>query len=149
MNVIQRFDGTEYRFLSNFYPAPIQYVGVQWKTSEHAYQATKTLNYADWTKIYLAPTPGAAKRAGRQAEIRKDWDLIKVDRMREIVRAKFAQHFDLAQKLLDTGDSALVEGNDWGDEFWGMTRNVNGQWKGQNWLGRILMEVRAQLRREQ
>jgi hypothetical protein len=61
--------------------------------------------------------------------------------MKELVRAKFTQHWDLKQKLLETGDEELIEGNTWGDTFWGV---FNGT--GKNILGQILMEVRNELK---
>ena len=60
--------------------------------------------------------------------------------MKEIIRRKFSQHPDLADKLVATGQKELQEGNNWGDTFWGIS---NG--KGQNNLGIILMEVREEL----
>ena len=63
--------------------------------------------------------------------------------MLNVVRAKFDQHPDLAQKLLETGDEELVEGNTWGDRYWGVCGG-----KGKNMLGKILMRVREELRRK-
>jgi hypothetical protein len=39
---IDIFDGTEYAFLSNFYKAPIVYMGEIYPTTEHVFQAMKT-----------------------------------------------------------------------------------------------------------
>ena len=89
-------------------------------------------------------SPSDAKRLGRKIALRKDWELVKVDRMTDIVRAKFEQNEELARKLLDTGDCFLVEDNDWGDRIWGQ---VNGQ--GANLLGNILMQVRQEIRERQ
>jgi predicted NAD-dependent protein-ADP-ribosyltransferase YbiA (DUF1768 family) len=60
--------------------------------------------------------------------------------MEGLVRQKFSKDPVLRQRLLDTGDQDLVEGNTWGDTFWGVCRG-----QGSNWLGRILMDVRAEL----
>ena len=91
------------------------------------------------TKLNLSE----AKRLGRRVRLRSDWEQVKYDVMLDVVRAKFNQHPDLAQKLLATGDEELVEGNDWGDTYWGV---CNG--RGKNMLGKILMRVRAELRGE-
>ena len=72
--------------------------------------------------------------------LRKDWEQVKDDIMYEVVRAKFIQHPILAQQLLDTRDAELIEGNNWGDTYWGV---CNGY--GKNMLGRILMRVRDEL----
>ena len=64
--------------------------------------------------------------------------------MEEIVRAKFTQNIELADKLLATGDAYLEEGNTWGDRIWG---TVNGS--GANRLGFILMQVRAEIKSDE
>lgn len=74
--------------------------------------------------------------------MRPDWHGIRVFQMRRWVSEKFLQDNLLARKLCDTGDAHLVEGNSWGDTFWGVD-NATGE--GENRLGRILMEVRADL----
>jgi predicted NAD-dependent protein-ADP-ribosyltransferase YbiA (DUF1768 family) len=51
----------------------------------------------------------------------------------------------LREMLLDTGDAILEEGNMWNDTFWGIDLNTG---KGQNHLGRLLMERRAELNNE-
>ena len=73
--------------------------------------------------------------------MRPDWESVKIDFMRYLVWNKFSTHEDLKLRLLDTADAELIEGNNWGDAFWGV---CNG--RGQNWLGRILMETREKLR---
>ena len=58
--------------------------------------------------------------------------------------ALIAQKFDkgeLALALKYTGDAELIEGNNWGDTFWGVCNGV-----GENHLGKLLMARRAQLR---
>jgi len=60
--------------------------------------------------------------------------------MLHIVRDKFARHPGLKASLRQTGNARLVEGNWWGDTFWGV---CNG--KGTNHLGKVLMEVRREL----
>jgi len=137
--VINRFDGTEYAFLSNFYPFTIEFDGHKWSTSEHAYQAMKMTNKEDFFKILKASTPAKAKRLGNTLPKLEKWDKIKVDIMQEILRVKFS-YPEMKNKLLSTGNSHLEEGNTWGDKFWG---TVNG--KGQNMLGKLLMKIRKEL----
>lgn len=94
-------------------------------------------------KIAAAETPGRAKRMGRMVQLRGDWEQVKFNIMLDIVLAKFHQHKDLSEALLDTGDATLIEGNTWHDTTWGVCNGV-----GTNWLGKILMMVRAQLKLE-
>jgi len=136
---IDSFKG-DHRFLSNFWPAPILLFGLSYPTTEHAYQAAKCKWAVAAENIRLAETPGKAKRMGREAQARSDWDLIKLDIMRLITKLKYA-HPDLRILLLATGDQQLIEGNTWGDTFWGVCDGI-----GENHLGRILMDVRDSLR---
>lgn len=139
---ITSFTG-EYRFLSNFYPARVSAVcGLVLQmvpTVEHAYQASKAESLSDFFKICSANSPAEAKRLGRTIKIRPDFEKIKDYEMLIFLRMKFA-HQDLKEKLLATGDRKLIEGNDWGDFYWGV---CNG--KGLNRLGNLLMQVRKEL----
>lgn len=149
MTSIDRFDG-ENRFLSNFWPCKLQLpyrwrldyeVGfAEYASVEHAYQGCKTLEPNDRFWVSTAPSPGEAKKRGRQVRMRDDWDQRKNDLMWDLVSVKF-EDTDLRAKLLATGDAELIEGNHWGDVYWGVCRGV-----GQNWLGRILMDVRTAIR---
>ncbi|PWC98035.1 NADAR family protein [Azospirillum sp. TSO5] len=136
---ITSFHG-QYRFLSNFEPVRISVGGITYPTVEHAYQATKTLDVAERRKIALLSSPGSAKKAGKWLLMRPDWDDVKVPAMTFLVMEKFWSHNHLATALLATGDAELVEGNTWGDIFWGVCRG-----EGENHLGRILMHVRDQM----
>ncbi len=146
MNKIDSFRG-EYYFLSNFYEAPVTYNDVTYQNNEAAFQAQKTFGAWLRDKSLHIPSadeirffdlnPAQAKHLGRRIELRSDWEYVKVDLMRDIVRAKFTQNKDLRDKLLETGDAQLIEGNTWGDRTWGQ---VNGS--GKNLLGQILMDVR-------
>ena len=141
--VIDSFD-KEYAFLSNFYEAPVEWEGITYPSNEHAFQAAKVINPVKRLEIAAAAaTPGQAKRMGRSVNLRHDWEQIKYNVMLDIVLAKFHQHSDLAEALLDTGDAELIEGNWWNDTTWGVCNGV-----GTNWLGKILMSVRAQLKLE-
>ncbi len=137
---IESFKGP-HSFLSNFHPAPTTYEGVDYPTSEHAFQAAKTLDVEARKKVAALSTPGKAKAAGKKVALRDDWNNIRVSIMREIVTAKFTQNPDLAKELLATDDAELIEGNTWNDTFWGTCRG-----KGHNWLGKILMEIRTALK---
>lgn len=151
--MIDKFEG-EYRFLSNFSPHAVRGKwkpsgfdqGVLWPTAEHAFQAAKTNDPKEKLKIAIASTPGKAKSLGQSVTLRPDWDKVKVDIMLQVVRAKFAQHDDIAAKLKATGNSPIVEGNMWHDNYWGScTCHACIHIQGQNYLGRTLMLVRMEL----
>lgn len=139
--VIDRFRG-EHAFLSNFFPATIYLDEAIYPSVEHAYQATKTLDLRDRLPFQIAGTmtPADAKRAGQLLDLRRDWLRIRVDVMRDLLRRKFARD-PLRAQLVSTWPSALIEGNDWNDQFWG---TVDGE--GQNTLGVLLVEVREEVR---
>ena len=127
--MISSFDG-EYRFLSNFYPAEVEYEGVRYPTVEHAYQAAKTLVHEIREAIRACPSAGQAKRAGRTIGLRPGWDGIKDSTMLQLLREKFFKHKDLGDRLLDTAPEELVV--------------CNGV--GLNTLGHLLENVRWELR---
>jgi ribA/ribD-fused uncharacterized protein len=159
--MVTSFTG-EYRFLSNFWRAEIR--PFWWPDSlpafpgnEWLYQAWKIdgqeRSHTPWfwlmrvERIRTADTPSEAKRLGRMVDLREDWGEILIDVMRYCVQLKFKTHADLRQKLLDTGDAELVEGNHWGDRFWGAEWDKDFGWTGLNWLGTLLMEEREELRK--
>lgn len=130
-----------YRFLSNFWLAPVVLYDITYPSVEHAYQAAKSTDPQYQVRIREAPTPREAKKLGLQAPLRPDWESVKIDFMRYLVWNKFSSHEHLKEKLLATGDAELIEGNNWGDVFWGVCKG-----QGHNWLGRILMETRERLK---
>jgi len=149
--VIPEFRG-EYYFLSNYSTALFQWRGVVFNSGEQAFAYAKTFFAKDsdleaqyQRRILAASAPGDAKKLGRQCPIHVDeWDENKVRLMREIVHAKFSTSTtNLVGPLLNTGSKMLVEGNDWGDSFWGRCKNAEGQMVGFNTLGVILMEERG------
>ncbi len=137
---INNFRG-HYGFLSNFYRQYFIWSGQSVPTAEHAFQAEKTLVPAERAAILGAVSPRNAKAMGRTCTKRPDWETIRVDVMRRVLRAKFARGTDLAYRLDATGNRTLVEGNTWGDVFWGVCGGA-----GENWLGTLLMEIRDENR---
>ena len=137
--MINRFDG-KYFFLSNFSPSPFRVDYVLFPTMEHYFQANKADNQNDYLHIAYAPTPGEAKRLGRKIQLRPDWEKIKDEVMLTGLRKKFADP-ELRSLLLATGDEELIEGNYWGDTYWGVCNGV-----GQNKLGKLLMQVREEIK---
>lgn len=133
---ITEFRG-DYFFLSNFYVVPVFYNGFHFENNEAAFQAAKC---PERMAEFCGLNPSDAKRLGRRVELRPDWEEVKCDVMYQVCKAKFTQNSDLAQKLIETGDVELVEGNTWGDRIWGVCDGV-----GENNLGKILMRIRKEV----
>ena len=141
--------------LSNFYPSSFTFNGRPFETAEHAYQAEKATTVKDFARlqqILTAPTPRRAKDIGADVISTPLWDRIKVDRMRDVLNAKFRQNPQLADYLCSLKGKPLIEGS-W-DKFWGSGAPLNsdqlrnGTWTGQNQLGKLLTELKEDLIRE-
>jgi ribA/ribD-fused uncharacterized protein len=140
----------DFYVLSNFSSFNLKREGLTFPTSEHAYHWEKFAvdggsdeQFAIASAIHEAPSAHEAFKIAERNKgwRRKDWDDVKVDIMRDILRAKAQQHEYVRRKLLATGDRRLVE-NSWRDDFWGWGPNRDGQ----NMLGKVWMEIRAELR---
>ena len=130
----------ESAFLSNMSESSFKVGQETYPTVEHFFQAMKTTDPAQRAKILATKTAGEAKKVGRTVTLRKNWNQIREEVMETGLRAKFQQNPELKKKLINTGDAELIEGNTWGDTFWGQ---VDG--KGSNKLGKLLMKIRDEL----
>ena len=141
MNAIDSFDG-KYRFLSNYYASPSQvyYEGRTYGSVEAAFHAQKSPERAF---KFTSMDSSQAKKYGRRVPLRPDWEDVKDNIMYELVRYKFFEDPRLGEQLLGTGNAELIEGNSWGDRYWGVCDGV-----GENHLGLILMRVREELRND-
>lgn len=166
----------DYNFLSNFYIGdPITLPGVTWEnaaevcqieldklymgdtvpsgavkfaTGEHAFAAFKAwgTDFSAFEKMALSKDPGEVKAIGRRCKLRPDWEVVKLDVMAAVIRAKFTLDREEGTRLLKTGTALLTEGTFWGDTVWGIDLNRPGNEKyGRNWLGTLLMARRAEL----
>jgi len=134
--MINSFTGP-YHWLSNFYPCSVYLDGLEYLSVEHAYQAAKF--HPDFRSVFWGGSAGRAKRNGKLTLGKlPDWRENKVRTMKHLLEQKFSTK-ELQQKLIDTGDQELVEGNHWGDTFWGVCNGV-----GENNLGKLLMGVRQE-----
>lgn len=146
--MIDSFTG-RYYWLSNFYHSPVTMFGEIYPTVEHAFQAAKCPAGKEHDAVRALirgahdlqgrPSPGHAKKLGRRVKLREDWEEVKVGLMRTLLQRKFEVP-ELAYLLICTKDEELVEGNTWGDRYWGQVDGV-----GENMLGKLLMEVRRNL----
>ena len=144
-------------YLSNWYNSNFTYAHVDYFCAEQYMMAQKARAFNDhenYEKIMASKDPAAVKRYGRLVKNydSETWDKIRFQIMRRGIRAKFQQNPELLKKLLDTGLSVLVEASP-RDDVWGVkmsTKNQNitkiHKWNGRNLLGRVLMQVRSDLR---
>jgi ribA/ribD-fused uncharacterized protein len=133
---------------SNLYPSPVQFEGKLYPTAEHAHQAGKArkAEVRDW--ILSAPSLALVAMAAHGLytwEVIPNWTEIKFDRMRRVLQAKFEQHAELRTILLSTRRARLVEAGTVANAVNRLWGKVNGV--GQNMLGVMLMELRAELSR--
>ena len=133
----------EYSEFSNFAPYGVALEGKWWRTVEHYFQSMK-FHDADYReRIRKSGKPKQAKALGmtREFPLRSDWEKIKDRIMLEAVRCKFETHEHPRNLLLSTKDAKIVE-NAPMDAYWGIGADGNGL----NKLGKILMQVRQELR---
>jgi ribA/ribD-fused uncharacterized protein len=141
-STIHNFRG-EYAFLSNFYWCWVYMGGIVYPTVEHYFQAHKANDLVGHRWVAGAVRPDLAKKRGRAVvNLRPSWDEDSTGVMLDGLRAKFSVR-GIRKRLLLTGDRELVEGNSWGDEIWGVDRYTG---RGENRLGKLLMQVREEMR---
>ena len=134
-----------YGCFSNFSKHSFEIDGMPWQTIEHYFQAMKFVGTLHEEAVRLAKSPMEAKTMGndRTRPLRSDWEAVKDDLMRRAVRAKFIQQPEICAVLLGTGNEEIIEAAD-NDAYWGWGPDR----KGKNMLGKVLMEIRDEFRRE-
>lgn len=133
-----------YGFMSNLYPCTVVFEGIEFPSSEHAYQYGKAKDEVIKNTIRDMPKPVLACILGHGLfpyMVVPNWKEIRIIRMGYVVRAKFEQHPELQEKLLETHPMTLIE-NSKSDNLWGIGRTG----KGQNLLGGLLMVVRDEIK---
>lgn len=145
LDLIDAFDGN-FRWLSNYYAAPVTWDGITFSTAEAAFAAGKTLDPEQRRQIAAAASPGAAKRLGHRVQLRDQWDeRHRYEVMDQVLAAKFADP-GLRHKLISTGSALLIEGNSWHDQHWGECDCARHRsTPGRNALGAALMRLRGRL----
>ena len=151
-------ENEEYGCFSNWYPSEFEYAGKKYANIEQymMYQKMRTFSQYEIADCIMETTdPAECKQLGRSridnwnGEL---WDKISYAVVKRGIKAKFFQNKDLLEKLLNTGDILLAECAP-NDNKWGIGIAVDDPrrfdiktWTGQNLLGRILMDVREELR---
>ena len=129
----------EYFFLSNMYNCDVIYNGYLFNSAEAAYMSAKN-NSDQWLYFCLTNSPYKIKKESNRIKLVDNWDSIKLKVMNAVVRSKFSNEI-MYNKLKSTIGYKLIEGNWWGDEFWGVDNRTG---KGKNYLGKILMNIREE-----
>jgi ribA/ribD-fused uncharacterized protein len=134
----------EYRWLSNFHEAPVEYEGLMYASTENAFQAAKVVSeersFLQSCKPYVSKKIWKTKT--RIDSSKEEWDARRLHVMTVVTLDKYTRHADLMEKLLATGARYLEESNHWNDQFWGVDIHKGGE----NQLGKLLMNVRTYLR---
>lgn len=115
MTIINSFS-EKFQFLSNFYYTNQIIDGIVYTTNENYFQAMKTTNKVLQINISKV-SPAQAKKIGRKLKLRQDWDQIKNNIMSVGLIAKFQQNNNITNKLLETKEIELIEGNYWHDNY--------------------------------
>ncbi len=136
--------------LSNMAPGyPVRINGVRILTVEALYQACRFPHLPEVQRKIIAQTsPMTAKMVGKpfRGDSRADWDRVRVKLMRWVLRLKLASHWSqFSALLLSTGDMAIVEDSR-KDDFWGAMPSDASTLVGMNVLGRLLMELREEIK---
>jgi ribA/ribD-fused uncharacterized protein len=130
---------SQYDWMRNDYHSKIKVGGIEYPTAEHAYQAAKTtdktLKKAIADQVFIAD----ARKMGRNLDLPDNWDDRKGDIMQTILRQKFMQNEEIADRLMKTDYDSIVA--DMRDEYWGTGKNGFGE----NYLGAYLEEVRQEI----
>ena len=138
----------DYRFLSNFYSCIIYDENrIMYPSVEHYYQAMKSYDINIHRRVASILYPKDAKLFGKRIEedkldFRQDWHEVKLKIMTKGLLQKFDNDSNLAKKLIDTNGYLLIEGNYWGDSYWGVDLKTG---IGENKLGILLMRIRENL----
>ena len=150
--MIDRFLGKT-GWLSNYEKVDIEYDGYIYKSVEAAYQAQKFIGKTKkYTKrmrtIFTKLDSNEAKFLGSIIPLRDKWNEVRDNYMLDLLRIKFHKE-PYKSYLLKTGKKELIEGNTWHDIHFGKCNCGKHKGDGENILGKLLMQVRSELREEQ
>lgn len=139
--MIREFQG-ENRWLSNFATAEVEFDGKLYPSVEHAWVAAKKIDN-EWREKCSNPNlhPAQIKKMGDEVTLREDWGVVNESIMKELLFSKFSKE-PFKSKLIASGNTYIMEGNWWGDKYWGVCLKTN---LGRNLLGELIMEVRYEL----
>lgn len=123
--------------------------GVKILTSEALYQACRFPHLPEVQRLVIAErSPMTAKMKSKpyRNNSRVDWDIVRTKVMRWCLQVKLVQNWEkFSELLLETGDLPIVEDSR-KDDFWGAKPEDEEILTGANVLGRLLMQVREQIK---
>ncbi|MDX6354747.1 MAG: hypothetical protein QOF98_1650 [Streptomyces sp.] len=127
--------------LRNDFPASVQFAGETYPSVIHGYWALSAANASDRERITAALTARDAHDLGGRASRRTNWPSVRLAVMTGLLRAKFAQHVELAEILVSTGDATISYTGLSDSPFWRDAPDARGR----NWMGRLLELTRSEL----
>lgn len=131
--------------------------GTKYMCCEQYMMAQKALVFGDMRihdLVMYSNDPRSQKALGRKIEGYSDeiWHQTAQLVVYRGNLAKFTQHPDLKQWLMETGTKLIVEASPT-DRIWGIGWSENDKeawdtdkWRGKNWLGECIMKVRSDIR---
>lgn len=139
-----------YGWLSNMSPHTVKLGDSVWRTAEHLFQASRFPHTSLVRQlIFKERSPMSAKFCAKS--YRHDWSVQPrsdedIDLMRMVLNLKCEQHLDLRAALMATDDAELIEDVSRRPSesglFWGVADPLSEKRRGQNWLGKLWMEIR-------
>ena len=136
-DVIDKFKD-DFAFLGNRFRCLFTWEGIQYKSAEAAFLSSMCEDEAE-RKVYAQCSIQKAVLKAKEQTPYPGWEEARLDIMETILKAKFEQNPDLMKKLLETGNSILINGNSKQETFWGIDLY---SWEGENHLGKIIMKIR-------
>lgn len=138
------YGNVEYKYLSTFSKHSVLLEGFGngdlsflFPTAEAGYQAYKNPENLEYVvKQSNALTPKISKELGKNVKLRDDWENIKEAIMKRVIKAKFEQHLDIQELLLDTGLRIIIKCSK-RTSFWNSSS--------ENRMGKLLMGVRREI----
>ncbi len=136
-DAIKLFKG-DYTFLGNRFPCRFNWRGLAYGSAEAAFQSSKCTEESE-RKVFASCSADKAVQRGKELVPYTGWEEDQLDIMESILQAKFGQNPSLMQKLVDTGNCVLLNGNNKHETYWGVDLY---SWEGENNLGKLLMKIR-------
>jgi ribA/ribD-fused uncharacterized protein len=149
-------DTNEYGFLSLDWPVLLEIAGTPYRSAKHAlygelakaFNDTAMFDRIRRTKDPLKLTYTYTDSPG---VVEDSWNSKRAEIIQKILREKFRQHPELAERLVMTGEAVLAA-DVMGDTLFGIGLSMDDpkaqkprKWTGQNLIGKVLEQIRTEL----